>query len=103
MDAPHEAFPLPEGRDEGYIVANGVRLHYVAAGSGPLALLLHGFPEFWLFEPLRLSFLVARDVWLSPRDLFVAFRRSYPGSVVKWATRRSTSAVISHQGSCSFR
>src|SRR5215207_1766672 len=28
-------------------VVNGVRLHYVEAGSGPLVLLLHGFPEFW--------------------------------------------------------
>ncbi len=27
--------------------ANGVRLHYVEAGTGPLVLLLHGFPEFW--------------------------------------------------------
>jgi pimeloyl-ACP methyl ester carboxylesterase len=26
---------------------NGVRLHYVEAGAGPLVLLLHGFPEFW--------------------------------------------------------
>jgi pimeloyl-ACP methyl ester carboxylesterase len=26
---------------------NGVRLHYVEAGSGPLVVLLHGFPEFW--------------------------------------------------------
>lgn len=26
---------------------NDVRLHYVAAGSGPLVVLLHGFPEFW--------------------------------------------------------
>jgi len=33
MNAPHEAFPLPEGCDEGYVVANGVRLH--------------GFPKFW--------------------------------------------------------
>jgi epoxide hydrolase 4 len=24
-----------------------VRLHYVEAGSGPLVVLLHGFPEFW--------------------------------------------------------
>lgn len=28
-------------------VADGVRLHYVEAGSGPLVVLLHGFPEFW--------------------------------------------------------
>lgn len=26
---------------------NGIRLHYVIAGAGPLLLLLHGFPEFW--------------------------------------------------------
>jgi epoxide hydrolase 4 len=26
---------------------NGIHLHYVEAGSGPLVVLLHGFPEFW--------------------------------------------------------
>jgi pimeloyl-ACP methyl ester carboxylesterase len=26
---------------------NGVRLHCVVAGAGPLVILLHGFPEFW--------------------------------------------------------
>lgn len=26
---------------------NGVRLHYVENGEGPLLLFLHGFPEFW--------------------------------------------------------
>lgn len=30
-----------------YAIVNGVRLHYVEAGSGPLVVLLHGFPEFW--------------------------------------------------------
>jgi pimeloyl-ACP methyl ester carboxylesterase len=25
----------------------GIRLHYVTAGTGPLILFLHGFPEFW--------------------------------------------------------
>jgi pimeloyl-ACP methyl ester carboxylesterase len=29
------------------ISANGIRLHVAEAGSGPLVLLLHGFPEFW--------------------------------------------------------
>jgi len=28
-------------------IVNGVRLHYVEAGEGPLVVLLHGFPEFW--------------------------------------------------------
>ena len=26
---------------------NGVRLHWVEQGEGPLVVLLHGFPEFW--------------------------------------------------------
>jgi len=30
-----------------YADVNGVRLHYVRAGRGPLMLLVHGFPEFW--------------------------------------------------------
>src|SRR3954462_15230345 len=28
-------------------VEDGVHLHYVEAGEGPLVVLLHGFPEFW--------------------------------------------------------
>jgi pimeloyl-ACP methyl ester carboxylesterase len=28
-------------------VIDGLRFHYVEAGSGPLVVLLHGFPEFW--------------------------------------------------------
>ncbi len=30
-----------------HVSANGIRLHVAEAGSGPLVLLLHGFPEFW--------------------------------------------------------
>ncbi len=30
-----------------FITTNGVKLHYVTQGEGPLMVLLHGFPEFW--------------------------------------------------------
>ena len=30
-----------------YLKTNGIQLHYVTQGEGPLMLLLHGFPEFW--------------------------------------------------------
>jgi pimeloyl-ACP methyl ester carboxylesterase len=33
--------------EEHYAELNGVRLHYVTAGSGKLILFVHGFPEFW--------------------------------------------------------
>lgn len=29
------------------ITNNGIKLHYVTQGEGPLMLMLHGFPEFW--------------------------------------------------------
>ncbi len=32
---------------DAYVTVNGVRLHYVSAGTGELMLFLHGFPEFW--------------------------------------------------------
>ncbi len=34
-------------RHDRYTEVNGVRLHYVEQGKGPLILFLHGFPEFW--------------------------------------------------------
>jgi pimeloyl-ACP methyl ester carboxylesterase len=30
-----------------YAQVNGIRMHYVKNGSGPLILFAHGFPEFW--------------------------------------------------------
>ena len=36
------------GWQDGWATGAGVRLHYVTAGDGPLVLLLHGFPDFWL-------------------------------------------------------
>lgn len=30
-----------------YANVNGIRLHYVSNGAGPLILFVHGFPEFW--------------------------------------------------------
>ncbi len=36
-----------EGLRHGSAYVNGVRLHYVTQGEGPLLILLHGFPEFW--------------------------------------------------------
>jgi pimeloyl-ACP methyl ester carboxylesterase len=33
--------------EQAFADVNGVRLHYAKAGSGPLILFLHGFPEFW--------------------------------------------------------
>ena len=37
----------PQSFDHRFATTNGVRLHYVEKGQGPLVLLLHGFPYLW--------------------------------------------------------
>ena len=32
---------------DGYADSNGVRIHYVTLGRGPLVVMIHGFPDFW--------------------------------------------------------
>ena len=32
---------------DGYANSNGVKIHYVTAGTGPLVVMIHGFPDFW--------------------------------------------------------
>ncbi|ODA68534.1 Soluble epoxide hydrolase [Methyloligella halotolerans] len=38
---------LPHGARSDFAQINGIRMHYVTMGSGPLVVLLHGWPETW--------------------------------------------------------
>ncbi len=51
------------------INANGIRLHIAEAGSGPLVLLLHGFPEFWWSWHHQLEALAAAGYRVVAPDL----------------------------------
>ena len=31
----------------GYADSNGVKIHYASLGSGPLVVMIHGFPDYW--------------------------------------------------------
>lgn len=42
-----EVIEVPGPWEHRRVAANGARFHVVEVGSGPLVLLLHGFPEFW--------------------------------------------------------
>lgn len=33
--------------EEGFADSDGVKIHYVTAGKGPLVVLIHGFPDYW--------------------------------------------------------
>ena len=32
---------------EGFADSNGVKIHYASLGSGPLVVMIHGFPDYW--------------------------------------------------------
>lgn len=33
--------------EHGYVDSGGVKIHYASLGTGPLVVMLHGFPDFW--------------------------------------------------------
>jgi len=42
-----DEFPVPQGFSSGYQTIDGVKMHYVKGGSGPLVYLVHGFGQTW--------------------------------------------------------
>lgn len=57
------------------LTANGVRLHVVEQGEGPLVVLLHGFPEFWWMWRHQIPALAGAGYRVVAPDL-----RGYGGS-----------------------
>lgn len=49
------------GVTQRFIETNGIRMHIVEQGTGPLVLLLHGFPESWYSWRHQLAALAAAD------------------------------------------
>ena len=55
-----EEFPAPTGFTPGFRTVDGVSLHYLKGGQGPLVLLVHGFGQTW-YEWHRLMPALAKD------------------------------------------
>lgn len=64
-----------------WVKVNGVRLHYVEAGSGPLVVLLHGFPEFWYAWRRQIPALAAAGYRVIAPDMRGYNLSSKPGGV----------------------
>lgn len=56
----------PAGGASRFVEANGVRLHYVVAGSGPAVVLLHGWPQTWFAWKETMERLAARFTLIAP-------------------------------------
>ena len=40
-----------------FVNVNGIRMHYVTMGNGPLIVFLQGFPDFWYPWRYQIPFL----------------------------------------------
>ena len=95
----------------GFVHANGIRLHYVEAGGGPLVLLCHGWPESWYSWRHQLGALAAAGFRVVAPDQRGYGRTDSPDAIAAYSifnlvgdmvglvkalgeTRRSSSATI---------
>ncbi|MYN28564.1 alpha/beta fold hydrolase [Duganella levis] len=74
-----EEFPLPPGFSSEYQTIDGVNMHYVKGGAGPLVYLVHGFGQTW-YEWHQLMPELARKYTVVAPDLPGLGQSSVPAS-----------------------
>ena len=92
-----DAVPLASHR----AAVNGVELHYVEAGSGPLIVLAHGFPEFWYSWRRQIPSLVAAGFRVVAVDLRGYNDSSKPSGIEAYkltTIAADLAALIEHLG-----
>jgi pimeloyl-ACP methyl ester carboxylesterase len=45
---PASLLPIETQVTHGFATNNSVRIHYASLGKGPLIVMIHGFPDYWL-------------------------------------------------------
>jgi epoxide hydrolase 4 len=84
-----------------YADLGDVRLHYVEAGSGPLVVLLHGFPEFWYSWRHQIPALVRAGYRVVAPDMRGYHQSSKPRGVQAYRAdllTRDVAGLVRHVG-----
>ena len=84
-----------------YAFVNGVRLHYVEAGSGRLVVLLHGFPEFWYCWRHQIGALAAAGWRVMALDLRGYNESGKPAGIESYRIEKlvgDVAGLIAHAG-----
>jgi pimeloyl-ACP methyl ester carboxylesterase len=82
-------------------VSAGVRLHVVECGTGPLVILLHGFPDFWFAWRKQIPALAAAGFRVLAPDLRGYNASDKPGGVRAYGLRtlaRDVAALVDGAG-----
>ncbi len=95
-----QAKDLTERVEHGYADNEGIKIHYVTIGEGPLVVLLHGYPDYWYTWRHQMASL-ADDYKVVAIDLRGYNRSDKPKGVDNYTMRnlvRDVVAVVNHVG-----
>ena len=84
-----------------YAVVNGMHFHYVEAGSGPLVVLLHGFPEFYYSWRHQIPYLATAGFRVVAPDLRGYNETEKPAGVANYRLSllvEDVCALVEHAG-----
>lgn len=89
---------LPRGASSRFAQLDGLRLHYVTMGEGPLVLLLHGWPQTWFAWREVMPKLAKRFTVVAPDLRGVGLSECPPSGYDKRTIAQDLRALIAHQG-----
>jgi pimeloyl-ACP methyl ester carboxylesterase len=92
----HEPPPLPKGGSSRFAEVNGIRLHYVSAGSGPVVILLHGWPQTWLAWRGTMERLSSQFTLVAPDLRGVGLSERPPSGYDKRTIAADIAALVEH-------
>ncbi|WP_324614918.1 alpha/beta fold hydrolase [Hyphomicrobium album] len=81
-----------------YVRLNDVELHYIAAGAGPLVILLHGWPQTWYAWHAIIPRLAERFRVIAPDLRGTGLSERTPGGYDKRTIAEDLRALIAHAG-----
>lgn len=98
LHAEANAKGLMQSVKHGYVDNDGVKIHYVTLGDGPLVLMVHGFPDFWFTWRHQME-VFSQQFQVVAIDLRGYNRSDKPKGVQNYAMRHligDVVAVIQH-------
>ena len=92
------AADLPKGAESQFAQVNGIRLHYVKMGEGPLLILLHGWPQTWYEWHKVMPVLATRFTVVAPDLRGLGLSEKTPTGYDKHTIANDIAALMKHLG-----
>jgi len=92
------AATLPKGAKSEFTHANGIRMHYVKMGKGPLLILLHGWPQTWYEWDKVMPSLASKFTVVAPDLRGLGLSEKTQAGYDKHTIANDIAALIKHFG-----